>query len=83
MQSEKFWKLRDSLNKEVSNDLLKELILENSQKINKGGRDDVNFKFFIQFLNFYLIIVIDIFDRYYDVWSTRAMSGMQKWTTCI
>ncbi|CAF0920722.1 unnamed protein product [Brachionus calyciflorus] len=41
LQSEKFWSLRDSLNKEVANDLIKELILQNDQKIQITGRDDL------------------------------------------
>lgn len=41
IQSKEYWKLRDSLDKELPNDIIKSILEENDQNIYKTGRDDV------------------------------------------
>jgi hypothetical protein len=45
IQSQEFWKLRDSLDKQLPNEILKELLEHNDQSIVRTGRDDVNIKY--------------------------------------
>jgi hypothetical protein len=43
-QSQAFWKLRDNIDKELSNEGIRDLLEYNEQSIGKGvGRDDVIF----------------------------------------
>ena len=54
VQSENFWKLRDSISKELNNPLMKELLVYNDQNIPKGmGPEDVCF-FFCLIINKYI-----------------------------
>ena len=53
LQSQEFWKLRDMIDKELANDVIKELINHNKQKLTKFGRDDVKKKAFVFLLIVY------------------------------
>jgi hypothetical protein len=41
VQTQNFWKLRDSLDKELPNDVIRLLLQDNEQELPKLGRDDV------------------------------------------
>jgi hypothetical protein len=55
LQSENFWKLKDSISKELNNAQMKELLVYNDQNIPKGmGPEDVCF-FFCLIINKYIL----------------------------
>jgi hypothetical protein len=53
-QSEKFWQLRDLLNKELPNESIKYLIENNDQKCSVTGRDNVFYLFWHKFKKLFL-----------------------------
>jgi hypothetical protein len=46
LQNDLFWKHRDEIDKELSNDGIKALLEHNNQTFSKAGRDDVSFFLF-------------------------------------